>query len=122
MEDSRHEARRSWVPGPQHVCFRLLRWSHGYRCPRGARRNRGDTHYDSATGRRRTHNDCGTNHHRSGNHDSGTNHHSRPDHHCCADHHCSADNHRHTYDGGTNNHGRDTRGVICYLPMDLRSL
>ena len=96
VEDSRHEARRSWVTGPQHVCFRLLRWGHGYRCPRGARHNQGDTHYDSATGRRRTHNDCGANHHRSGNHDSGTNHHSRPDHHRDTN----------NYFSGLNNHRR----------------
>ena len=87
MTDSNHEARRSWVPGPQHVCFRLLRWGHRYLCPRGARHNRGDTHYDSATVRRRTHNDCGANHHRSGHHDSGTNHHRCPHYNCGNDHH-----------------------------------
>ena len=98
MEDSRHEARRSWITGPQHVCFRLLRWDHGYRYPRSTHHNHRGANDNSGTDHHRhiNHN------HRGANDDSGTDHH----HHINHNHRGAND------DSGTDHHHRGATVVV----------
>ena len=96
VEDSWHEARRGWVSGPRHVCFRLLRWDHRYRYPRSTHHNHRGANDNSGTDHHRhiNHN------HRGANDDSGTDHHRRTHHNCDTDHprrthhNCDTNHHR----------------------------